>query len=636
MKFFVIIISISSLLLSTQASLFSPHVALKHQSPHIFVKQNETFLLDLDQIFEGHNLTYSTNSTDASVNSSPKLLAKGKFGLLLAGPETLIFQSFPRNTAGHFDYTKYLLLLTMDNFLYWANIHNSTSIPKIVYGIQITNLKSVHCYSSEQISNDLAVVDCAFINPFTALQFDLFYFISFSRRAVVGFYNNTATTHTTFDRTRGNSTRGVKIAEFGNNNRFIFRYVGTDAITSDLYRNDSFIEVYKAANWISPSPSFIISRASLHVPSLNLVDFEVLNGTLFVLDSKGKLFSIQNYENSFDYDSINVFEIPSKSEVLGFALSIEYYRKVPTITAIIYANNIIWEIDLTSLTAPKIIKTITFETGTAIQRVDFTDEYLLVQKDCRSSVDRQLIIHNRKYNNSAQVYQSLPFKSNCTTVQWFVDRVFGHIILWDQDFSVVYNYQIQKNRLSFQSSKVGNGSLLISAISFGVDGSNITLSKLLSYQVIAENDFSLYKNPPAASEGLNYYVPFALELDSLVHGPGPEFAVQNTSTLPKYMIRNHGKLEVLLPSSFKPASIQFHKICSNLSTPGTINWLIQDKNLILYHLRCTESVDVKTESPSISCNLLGQTTLQSQVLQAFLAPQFLLSLLRTVQILCFF
>ena len=77
---------------------------------------------------------------------------------------------------------------------------------------------------------------------------DWFFFVSFTSKEVVNSVNRTATAYTTWDPITGMSTRGLRVSDFGNGKRFLFRYIGADAFNDTKYQNSSIIEVYNAFN----------------------------------------------------------------------------------------------------------------------------------------------------------------------------------------------------------------------------------------------------------------------------------------------------------------------------------------------------------------------------------------------------
>jgi hypothetical protein len=274
---------LSVILLGVLANAYSPNVELKAPLPDAFVKQNEVYNVDLSDYFAGYNLTFTTNNSNVTVQPPLSLLAAGPLGpAIFAGPQTFISQTYPRDKTGNIDYAGYILYLTLDNYLYWANVSNYTSVPSMVYGFQLTPLQSAHCFNAAQIDNDLVIVDCSSRNITNGKQTDWFFYVSLSKRVVVANFSGPATTNTTYSNVTGTATRGVRVADFGNGNRFIFRYVGSDAISNPLYQGASFIEVYKANNWTQPKAHTIISSGVLGIPSLYLTDFEILNGALFI------------------------------------------------------------------------------------------------------------------------------------------------------------------------------------------------------------------------------------------------------------------------------------------------------------------------------------------------------------------
>lgn len=616
------IIVVSFLLLGLLANAYSPSISVKSSLPTVQTKTNEIFNADMSQYFTGYNISYSTNTANSTVQPPLATLATAQFGpSLLTDTPNIIFQAYPHDVTGNINYSGYILYLTDDAYLYWANITNYTSAPQMVFGFQVSNSKNVHCYGAAQINSELIIVDCAEYNATSNVQTDWFYYVSISKQAIVASFSNPATTQTTWNNQTGKAYRGVKTADYGNGVHFIFRYVGSDAIKLPNFKDDTYIEVYSALNWTQPQPVMIVSSGYLGAASLNLVGFQILNKSLYILDSTGILYNVQNFEVEFVMATINSFTFPSSYSLTGMNLAIEYYQTTPKLTVLVWANNLIWEIDYTIPTSPVIVQNYTFPSDITVVKAEYTFNYIIAHVQS-PSIGASVVNFARGSSGFNQLYKSLAVANLPNAIWWGVDRAYDNVYLWDANATVVYNHHFQKSWLLFNSSNVGNGSVTVTATSFGSDGTNTSVTASFSYLVIDATDFKAYTNTPTINLTLDYPSPFSIALDDKVLGPDINYTVSGAAPFPSYSFQSYANLSVNLPSGFAPTAIFYHQIAPNASATGTFNWFIQADGNALYNFWCVDALNPATQTPSLNCTLTGTSTLTAQVTRLVAAPQY--------------
>eukprot|EP00331_Platyophrya_macrostoma_P005364 CAMPEP_0176433644 /NCGR_PEP_ID=MMETSP0127-20121128/16160_1 /TAXON_ID=938130 /ORGANISM="Platyophrya macrostoma, Strain WH" /LENGTH=339 /DNA_ID=CAMNT_0017816141 /DNA_START=29 /DNA_END=1048 /DNA_ORIENTATION=- len=291
------IVILSLLALSVLANAYNPYVEPTASMPDALVKVSELHYLDLSSYFSGYNLEFSTDSDSAIIQSPIQFNGAGTMAPSLYDTDpTFVSQTYPKDVTGNIDYSGYILYLTRDNFLYFATISNHTATPTMVDGLQLTTLKGAHCYNAAHISRDFVIVDCMYMNNTSGVQTDYFFYVTLSTRNVTAQSSQQASAKTT----AGSAARGVRVADFGNGNHFIFRYVGFDAFADVSNQNNSYVEVYKAFDWTKPRHFALLTKDTFNADSLALIGFEVLNGALFFLDRSGTVYQIQNYPDSFE------------------------------------------------------------------------------------------------------------------------------------------------------------------------------------------------------------------------------------------------------------------------------------------------------------------------------------------------
>ena len=205
-----------------------PNVVQVHSFSDQLLRVKENSVRVLSDYMTGFNLSFTVDDTSvASIQPGLKALATGDFSQgFVPGNQRIISQTYPRNMVGGINYGQHVLYLTSNNYLYWATLDNTTTVPNLQQGISITDLKNTHCYGATLLSSELAVVDC-FTNDTSPL--DWFIFVDLKTPAIVTSVSKPASAITTFDAVSGRANRGVKFVDFGNGNRLLFRYVGGDA-----------------------------------------------------------------------------------------------------------------------------------------------------------------------------------------------------------------------------------------------------------------------------------------------------------------------------------------------------------------------------------------------------------------------
>eukprot|EP00331_Platyophrya_macrostoma_P018962 CAMPEP_0176466468 /NCGR_PEP_ID=MMETSP0127-20121128/37908_1 /TAXON_ID=938130 /ORGANISM="Platyophrya macrostoma, Strain WH" /LENGTH=1495 /DNA_ID=CAMNT_0017859637 /DNA_START=28 /DNA_END=4515 /DNA_ORIENTATION=+ len=619
-------IIVSLFALAVIANAYGPNISQLNPLPPVYVKVNEVFNADMSSYFTGYNLSYTTNLSSAAVQQPLTVLAAGKFGPSeFTDTPVFTYQSVPRTGSGDINYSGYFLYLTSDNYLYWANITNQTSVPQMVDGIQVTNSKKASCYGAEQIfGTDYIIVDCALLNITTGVQTDIFYYVSLSQQAVVSNYTNPANANTVFNSDSNTVIRGVKILDMGQGNHFIFRYLGYNAFANTSLSNHSYVEVYKAYDWTAPQPYKIFDSQFLGGGNvLTLVSFKTLGNNLFFLDQDGTVIYLQSTGTGFSNNSAYYSSFSISGDVpTGLSVAVEPYQSTPKVTALVYSGSTIYEIDWTTFSRPSLTTTYKLASDMTLFKADFTNNYVYAYVNS-TSVGTLFINFARGSAGFTTLYTSVPVTNLPAVIWWSTDRAYDNVYLWDANISEVHNIHYQKSWLIFNTSTVNDSAVLVTATSTGSDGVTISaLTATFTYSVISDTNFSVFSNASGVNLTLEYPSPFTVSLDDVVVGPGINFTVNQGSLLTNYTLLNYDNLEVVLPAAFNATTIYFHKLVPHTS-PGAFRWFLQADNYTLYSLICVDALNQTSMEPSLNCStVVGTANLTAAITRLVNLPTY--------------
>eukprot|EP01017_Pseudomicrothorax_dubius_P035461 TRINITY_DN4966_c0_g1_i4.p1 TRINITY_DN4966_c0_g1~~TRINITY_DN4966_c0_g1_i4.p1 ORF type:complete len:1452 (-),score=490.96 TRINITY_DN4966_c0_g1_i4:30-4385(-) len=309
----------------------------------VWIEQKESSNIDLDQYFEGYNLSFAvsknTPATWVSVTPKSERIATKEIST------TTVFQAVAIETRKNGDWRTEMAAIDSTNNIYFGTLSSYSSLPDLTNPWKFEDDPTVTCFDIVRLELHTYLVDCIKIR--TNEDYDnVFYLIMGAKDEVepsaVKIPNlNFAQVPMPFD-------RKLELLISGGTT-FVARFIKADSVSREAAQN-SFIEIFRADDPFNPFLYDVIGKDELNLPTLTVNDLKVHNDEIYIADTDHGVLRLKGVSSSGQYPFFRYYMFDKTVRKLSL-LPEEQYGKFRLIVLVGSLEGL-YEIDWTFAESP--------------------------------------------------------------------------------------------------------------------------------------------------------------------------------------------------------------------------------------------------------------------------------------------